>query len=93
MKAEAAMMISIVLIVSIIFYKVVLPILLVFLGMTIAWFLLKEVLIPGIIFLFSSILWPVGLFLIKATVVIIILYLLFLFVGRIYLKYSSNPRK
>jgi len=93
MKAEIAMVFIIILIASIIFYKVVIPIFLMFLGLTIAWFLLIKVLVPAIIFLFSSILWPVGLFILKAAVVIISLYLLFLFINSLYLKYSSNLRK
>lgn len=90
MKAEAAMLIWFVIMVTLLWWKVVLPIIAPLIIMTLVFFLIKDILIPLVGFLLGSILFPFALFLAKAALVLIVLFIVFLILGNLYVKFNGK---
>jgi hypothetical protein len=90
MKAQAAMVIMFVFMVTLLWWRVVLPLFLPFIVITLAFFLIKDVLIPLVSFLFGSILVPFAFFLIKVALVLVVLFIVFLILANLYLKFTAK---
>ncbi|MGI2329345.1 hypothetical protein [Planococcus sp. YIM B11945] len=90
MKAEGAMLIMFVLMVTLLWWKVILPIIEPLIIIMLAFFLIKYILIPLVVFLLGSILFPLALFLAKAALVLIVLFIVFLILGNLYLKFIGE---
>ncbi|MBM7648181.1 small-conductance mechanosensitive channel [Bacillus ectoiniformans] len=90
MKAEAAMLIGFILLATILWWKIILPLIWPFIAITLAFFFIRDLAIPFLSFLFGNILVPIALFLLKAVLVLIVIAITFFLLAHLYVKFTAK---